>query len=198
MLCLACTANENNTATTADSTQTQIVSNAAPASIADDEIQELGLLKEVDDMVYPMVSLTIEFPERKMSEYFTINVESVKGIDIEKLRSWVGRYVSFRYTSNLVNALLDVQHNGTSLLGAYAPDINPEMTKVEGILSGADEETPGDLPGTVTITTNDNNTLMFPFFVTKEMVEVNGKQVVGYYEERPENVVTAIGVADKK
>lgn len=158
----------------------------------------MGLLKEVDDMVYPMVSLIIEFPERKMTEYFTVNVENVKGVDIGKLRSWVGRYVSFRYTSNLVNALLDVQHNGRSLLGADAPDISPEMKKMEGILNGADEETPGDLPGTVTITTNEKNTLEFPFFVTKEMVEANGKQVVGYYEGRPENVVITIRVADKK
>lgn len=196
---LSCTTKENNrTQAKSDSTASAATQMDTSMSATDDpigsdeEIQELGLLKEVEDTGYPMASLTIEFPERKFTEYFSINLEAVKGADINKLRAWVGKYVSFRYTSRLTNTLLDVQSDGKSVLGADAPEIKPAMKKIEGVLKGADEETPGDLPGKVSITSADNNTLTFAFFVTKEMVEVNGKKVVGYYEERPENVIKAI------
>lgn len=202
---ISCSAKEEK-ATSTDSTKTADTVASASNPVAeveddltpkDDEIREMGILKEVEDSGYPMATLRIEFPERKFEEYFTVNLEEVPGADINKMRKWVGRYVSFLYKSELSNALLDLQVNGKSIINETPIEINSETKRVVGLLKGADEETPGDLPGTVTITTKDNNTLSFDFFVTKEMVAVNGKRVVGYYEERNQNIITAIKLLPK-
>lgn len=139
-----------------------------------------------------MATLTIEFPERKFSEYFVLNLEEVKGADINKLRSWVGKYVAFFYKSELKNALLDIRINGKTIFSGDPVQLSAETEKVVGVLSGADEPTPGDLPGTVSITTKDNEVFDFDFFVTEEMVKINGKKVVAYFEKRPENIITSI------
>jgi hypothetical protein len=68
-------------------------------SADDDVIQEMGILKSVEDSSYPYATLVIEFPERKFSETFTINMEEVKNAPMASLNKWIGRYVSFGYTS---------------------------------------------------------------------------------------------------
>jgi len=189
-LLMSCASNESKSAVseTKDST-TQETAQQTPedAPSSDDEIQERGILKKVDDGGYPFATLTIEFPERNFSEYFTINFEDAKGVDLATIYKWEGKHVSFRYTSQITNALLDVQKDGKSLMGENAPEITSEMSKIVGVLQGADEETPGDIPGKVTI-----GTLSFEFFVTKEMVEANNTKVTGYYEERTQNQVKSI------
>ncbi|WP_435355059.1 hypothetical protein [Emticicia sp. SJ17W-69] len=200
---ISCASKENQTTNTDSTTVADTVASATTPETEseltpkDDEIREMGLLKEVEDSGYPIATLRIEFPERKFEEYFTVNLEEVPGADINKMRDGVGKYVSFLYKSEPTNALLDVQVNGKSITNEAPIEIKPETKRVVGILKGADEETPGDLPGTVTITTKENTTLSFDFFVTKEMVAVNGKRVVGYYEERTQNIITALKLLPK-
>ncbi|MEI7584955.1 hypothetical protein [Runella sp.] len=202
-LCISCAANESKSATSETQSSTDSTSQLAvkeptgELSATDDGIKEMGILKEVEDSGYPIATLTIEFPERKFQEYFTINFEETKGADLQTIRKWVGRYVSFTYNSDLTNALLDVQVDGKSLVSEEKIELSADAKKVTGILRGADEETPGDLPGKVTITTSDDTVLSFPFFVTKEMVEANGKSVTGFYEERTQNTITAIKLLPK-
>lgn len=202
-LFISCTANESKSATSetkplTDSTaQLTATEPAAESATNDDGIKEKGVLKEVEDSGYPFATLTIEFPERKFQEYFTVNFEETKGADLQTIRNWVGQYVSFTYTSDLTNALLDVQVGGKSLVSEEKIELSANTKKVTGILNGADEETPGDLPGKVTITTSDNTVFSFPFFVTKELVDANGKSVTGFYEERTQNTITAIKLLPK-
>ncbi len=204
-LCVACSAGESKSATV-DTTKLSTIDTSASVSNTtiesegdlvanDDEIREFGLLKEVEDSGYPMVTLTIEFPERNFTEYFSVNLEEVKGVDANVLRKWTGKYVSFLYKSELANALLDVRINGKSIVSDEKIDLSPDVKKIVGVLKGADEETPGDLPGTVSITSKDNVKLDFDFFVTAPMVKANGTRVVGYYEERTSNTITAIKVS---
>jgi hypothetical protein len=199
VLFMSCNANESKSASaTTDSTAQLATTTAADESVTNDGgLKEMGILKEVEDSGYPFATLTIEFPERKFQEYFTINFEETKGADLQTIRKWVGRYVSFTYNSDFSNALLDVQIGGKSLISEEKIELKPETKQIAGILSGADEETPGDLPGKVTITSDDNTAVTFPFFVTKEMVEANGKAVVGFYEERTQNTITAIKLLPK-
>lgn len=200
-LFMSCAANESKSAsssTTADSTAELASATAPDESVTnDDGIKERGILKEVEDSGYPFATLTIEFPERKFQEYFTINFEETKGANLQTVSKWVGRYVSFTYNSDFSNALLDLQIDGKSLISEEKIELKPETKQIAGTLSGADEETAGDLPGKVTITSDDNTALTFPFFVTKEMVEANGKAVVGFYEERTQNTITAIKLLPK-
>jgi hypothetical protein len=169
----------------------------AEETTADDEIKEMGLLKAVEDGGYPFATLTIEFPERKFTEYFSINFEEARGANLATIQNWIGKYVSFGYTSELTNALLDLHMEEKSLVSEEKITLGPDVKKITGILSGANEETPGDLPREVTITADNDTSLRFSFFVTKEMVEANGKEVVGFYEERTQNSIKRIKLSSK-
>jgi len=164
----------------------------------DGEITERGLVKDVEDSGYPFATVTIEFPERKFSEYFTINMEEVENASLDVIRNYVGKYVVFNYTSTLSYALLDLQKDGKSLLGMDSNDIDPSWKIIEGELDGASEETVGDLPGEVSIRANDGENLYFEFYVTSEMVSANGKRVKGYYDVRTKNDIKSIKLMDEK
>jgi hypothetical protein len=198
---ISCAANEKKSATSDASTDSAVqlntTSSTLPSTSDDDGIKEIGRLKEVEDSGYPFATLTIEFPERKSQEYFSINFEEAKGANLQAIQKWVGRYVSFTYNSDLTNALLDIKMEDKSLVSEEKVELSRNVKQITGILNGAEEETPGDLPGKVTITTDDNTTLTFPFFVTKEMVAANGKTVVGFYEERTQNTITTIKLLPK-
>lgn len=160
-------------------------------SFDDDAINERGLLKSVEDSGYPMATLTIEFPERNFTEHFIINLEAVKGVTMNNLNKWVGKYVAFSYTSDFANTLMDLRVNGKSIFNDNPIEITAETKKITGILKGAKAETSGDLPDKISIVSKDNN-LTFDFFITKEVVNVNGKKVTGFYEERVENTIKSI------
>lgn len=163
----------------------------------DDEIQERGLLKAVEDGGYPFATLTIEFPERTFSESFTINLGDVKNVTMDDLNKAIGSYVSFGYTSQMTNALLDIQQDGKSLLGDDAPTLQPDTKQILGKLRGANKETTSDEPATIRITTDDNTTETFQYFVTKEMVAANGKTVLAYFERRTANTIKSLKILPK-
>ena len=159
------------------------------------DIKEFGLLKNVEDSGYPFVTLTIEFPERGFTEYFSLNLEEVKNVNASTLSNLVGRYLSFEYNSEIVNALLDLRMNGVSLLNeGVVTDFDSDTKTIMGILSNAAEETTGDLAGELYIKTEEEITEKFPFFITPEIVRANGKIVVGYYQQRTLNTITSIEV----
>lgn len=179
------TSNQSNSASFKNVSQTGI----------DDGINEFGILKEVEDSGYPLATLHIEFPERKFSEYFTINLEEVKNVNMGILQKWVGKYVAFTYNSDLNNALVDLQINGKSAINTEPVEFNENVQKVVGILRGAAKVTESDLPSTISITTANNQKLLFDYYITPEMVKINGRKVVAYYEEVVSNTITKIKVS---
>ena len=161
-------------------------------ALIDDPINEFGILKEVEDSGYPLATLHIEFPERKFSEYFTINLEEVKNVNMGLLQKWIGKYVAFTYNSNLTNALVDIQINGKSAIKTEPVEFTKNTIKVVGVLKGASKVTESDLPSTISITTANNQKLLFDYYITPEMVKINGRKVVVYYEEVVSNTITKI------
>jgi len=161
-------------------------------ALIDDPINEFGILKEVEDSGYPLATLHIEFPERKFSEYFTINLEEVKNVNMGLLQKWIGKYVAFTYNSNLTNALVDIQINGKSAINTEPVEFTKNTIKVVGVLKGASKVTESDLPSTISITTVNNQKLLFDYYITPEMVKINGRKVVAYYEEVVSNTITKI------
>ena len=161
-------------------------------ALIDDPINEFGILKEVEDSGYPLATLHIEFPERKFSEYFTINLEEVKNVNMGLLQKWIGKYVAFTYNSNLTNALVDIQINGKSAINTETVEITKNTIKVVGVLKGSSKVTERDLPSTISITTANNQKLLFDYYITPEMVKINGRKVVVYYEEVVSNTITKI------
>ena len=171
----------------------QLAAASQAATSGDPTITERGLLTQVEDAGYPMVVLTIEFPERDFSEQFVMNLEEVNSLDGGQLSAAVGKYVSFEYSSVLANALLELKRNGKSLLyESDAPELGSDIQTITGILSNAEYETTGDLPGELFITTEEEITEKFEFFITPEIVKANGAKVVGYYDQRTQNTIHAI------
>jgi hypothetical protein len=158
---------------------------------SDEEISETGLLKQVDDAGYPMVTLTIELPRQHLTESFTINLDDIKTIQPSTLTGLIGSQISFRYTSEVTNAVLDIQVDDTSLLDVDPRIITAKTRQVVGVL-GADEITTGDEPGLLLITAANGDVTEFPFYITSELLEVNGTTVTVFYEERTINIIKAI------
>ncbi|PKP39205.1 MAG: hypothetical protein CVT98_02750 [Bacteroidetes bacterium HGW-Bacteroidetes-15] len=146
----------------------------------DDEIREFGRIIKIEDGPYPMFFLTIEFPERHMKNDFNLNIESIP-MDVASLYKLKGNYAAFYYLSELQNDLLDIQLNGSSLLGDYAPKVDPKWKSITGILKGAEEETRSDLPDEISVTDEKGRTINFKYFITQEMASANGKTVKVFY-----------------
>ncbi len=155
-------------------------------------INEKGLLKEIEDSSYPFFNLVIEFPERKSEESFNLNIEEVKGLNQGKLIKLKSKYINFSYTSEITNALLDIQVKGSSIFGTDVIALNDETNKVTGILGGAEEITSGDLPGKVIITNKKGDVFKFSFYITDGMVLQNGKTVTAFFEERTINEIKSL------
>jgi len=160
-----------------------------------DILKEFGLLKSAEDSGYPFYTLEIEFPERKFSEFFVLNIADLPELDPGILTAWEGKYVSFEYTSEIINALLDVRQNGKSLLGVKPSELPKGLKKISGTLSGAAKVTEGDLPSTIKIHDPKHQSLEFDFFVIQELVDAEGKLVVGYYDQRTENKIISLKLA---
>ncbi|HAQ37145.1 MAG TPA: hypothetical protein DCQ58_01435, partial [Saprospirales bacterium] len=161
------------------------------------DIIEFGLLINVEDSGYPFYTLTIEFPERDFSEFFVLNLEEVYNIDLSTLSNSIGKYLLFEYTSEINNALLDLVIDGVSLFNkTELPEWHSDIQVIQGILSNADEETTGDLPGELFITTVEEITMIFPFYITSEIVNANGKEVIGYYDQRTLNTIISLEIKE--
>jgi hypothetical protein len=160
-------------------------------------LREFGLLKSAEDSGYPFYTVEIEFPERKFSEVFTLNIEEIPDVDPGILAGWVGQYVSFEYTSEVINALLDVRQNGKSILGVKPSELPKGLRKISGTLSGATNVTEGDLPSLLRIHDPEDQSLEFEFFITPELVEAEGTLVVGFYDQRTENKIIFMKLTKK-
>ena len=162
---------------------------------ADDEIHEFGQVINIEDSGYPFHIVTLDFPERQMQRSFNLNVESGI-ISLEKLVALQDQYVNVYYTTEDEVVLYDLHSKGTSLLGKYAPDSIEEFKKLTGVLSGAEEVTPGDLPGEITITSEDGESQSFEYFVTEDLVEINGQEVTVYYDILGRENITRIEASE--
>ena len=108
------------------------------------------------------------------------------------LNGWLGKHVSFEYNSDIENALIDLKFNGKSVFPkGNRPPISGAKA-ITGILSNAAEATQGDLPGELYIKTEEEITEKFPFFITDDIVKLNGKTVVGYYQQRTKNTIVSM------
>lgn len=162
----------------------------------DDEIHEFGLVKQVEDAGYPFATLAIEFPERGFEAYFTLNMEEVAGVNPGIVNKWVGKYVEFYYTSDIVNSLIDIRQDGVSLIGMNPEELPEGLRKASGTLD-CPEELSGDLPGVLQIMDAHADSYSFEFFITQEIIDARGQLVEGYFDERTVNTITQIRPSKK-
>jgi hypothetical protein len=159
-------------------------------------VEDFGMITAIEDSGYPYYYVEIEFPERQFKETFLLDISELESIDPQILMSWLGKYVSFTYTSTLVNDLLDIQVNDVSILGNEGMAFPEGVMMISGTLSGAYEVTPGDRPVKISITDPEEASYTFDFFVTPEMVEVEGTLVKGYFTQRTLNQIKSV-VSDR-
>lgn len=160
-----------------------------------DPIKEFGLLAHVEDSGYPFFTLTVDFQERQFEESFVCNVEEVSGWDAGMLSGAVGKYISFEYYSEVSNALFDLRYGGQSILNPDGvTDGNAKMIK--GVLSGAEEVTTGDMPGMLFVSTEEEYFETFDFYITPEIVALNGKVVEAHYDQQVRNTIVSIEIRD--
>lgn len=196
--CNSATTNTNTDSTkqVIDTTQTDStssVNNSQPNTTTEtdyDGLTEYGKLVDIEDGVYPMYSVTVNFVERKFKQSFNINITEIN-ISAEELYKLKNKYIRFNYTSELENLAEDIQLNSKSVLGNYAPAIDKTWKKVTGILNGADYES-GDLPSNISVTIKTGEKIFFKFYVLPEVIAVNKKEVTIYYYTRGVNTITSI------
>ena len=93
------------------------------------------------------------------------------------MQKWKGKYVAFTYNSDLTNALVDVQINGKSAINTEPVEFNENEQNVVGVLRVAAKVTESDLPSPISIITIDNQKLLFDYYVSPQMVKINGRKV---------------------
>ena len=157
--------------------------------ISSDSQLESGIIKEAEDAGYPLVSLTIKFPQRNWEESFKLNVEEIKGVSQQQILNGIGKPVGIAYTKEMNAALMDLQSEGKSIFSIPTSANERQLKKISGILSGAENSTAGDLPGLITITSGDKEKVSFQYFITPEIVRYNGKKLTALYAERIDNKV---------
>ena len=156
----------------------------------DEAIREYGKVIKFEDGAYPMYIMYVDFPERNFDMEFNLNIEAVN-IDGETLNNLPGKYMTFYYTSELVDDLNDIHFEGKSLYGKYAPEMDDSWNKFTGILSGA-KSLSGDLPNLVTITNTDGEIMNFELYVDDTVQKAEGKEVTVFHSIRGLNNITYI------
>lgn len=183
--------NQNATDTTAVADTTVYPANLEADSFPDGEpVHETGVLKSVEDSGYPFFTLEIEFPDLKTTETFSLNITEIEGLDPKKLNLAKGKKIDFTFIVNVTNSLLDLREKNNTIFHENEVLLTPETKKITGKLTGADQTTDGDLPGKITITTTNGQSVDFEYFITPEIVAKNNKTLTAYYEERSQNVIT--------
>lgn len=157
----------------------------------DETIHAYGRIVSFEDGPYPMATLTIEFPERRQMQTFSLNLADVP-VDQADIACAEGRYADFDYTGALVADLAVLTLDGRSLLDGPDPGQVEGLHSITGTLSGVQEVTGSDLPGTVTVTAADGTVVDFPMFVSPEMVPANGKTVTATYTLEGEHAIVRI------
>lgn len=137
-----------------------------------------------------MYIVTINFEKIKFKLNYDLNIESIS-IDLEDLLKAKGKYVTFYYTSDLINNAIDIYFNGKSLSGQYAPQIEKNGKKVTGILSGA-KRLSGDTPSMIYVTNSSGDKYKFDWFIDDELIKLNNKSITVYYDYKYSNKITHI------
>lgn len=161
----------------------------------DDEIGEFGIVKHLEDAGYPIFIVTMEFPERQTTADFLLNVEA-SSLEYDEWLKLQGSYATIYYTSEDEVNVLDIEAEGKTLLGEYAPDDHEGLTAFTGILHGADEPTPGDLPGLFSVTNAKDEEVEFEYYATEAEVLWNEKEVTIYYTMQGRERITYVSPSE--
>ena len=156
----------------------------------DDELQQHGIIESIEDGVYPMFIVKVNFPKINYKTDFNLNIESIS-LNIADLEEMKGSYANIYYTSDEENNLSDIYYNGKSLSGEYAPELNKNFKKITGILSGVNSLS-GDLPSKIYVTDSEGKKTEFKWFIDEDILKLNQKTVTVFYSTKYSKNITRI------
>lgn len=159
----------------------------------DDELNEFGMITDMEDAGYPLYNVTIAFPERGSSNNFSLNAE--EAALSHEASAYLEKYATIYYESEESTEVLDVIFNGQSLLGEYAPEDHEGLESFTGILRGASSAS-GDLPSELKVEGEDS-TLSFEYFVDEPTMTANDQSVTIYYYTRYVDVITYLELSEE-
>ncbi|WP_269513316.1 hypothetical protein [Brevundimonas subvibrioides] len=94
----------------------------------------------------------------------------------------IGKPVEVRYTVTTEHHMVDLTMNG-EVLDTGGPAPAGGAKSIQGVLSGAESATAGDLPSEATVTAPDGTSVTFELFISDKLVAANGRTVTLRYED---------------
>ncbi|MFT5512318.1 MAG: hypothetical protein ACI8SE_000716 [Bacteroidia bacterium] len=146
--------------------------------------QDSGIVLAMEDIGYPLFALDLKQSGSDKTKSYLLNIEEIN-ITHDAAYKLKGKKIELQYSRTDEAFVMDIEHQNQSLLGEWAPENHVGCNSIIGILSGAEEASQGDLPGSFTVTTNDPSTHMtFEYYIDDALAKVNGDTVEVYYEFR--------------
>lgn len=181
---------EQAEATTKRLTQ-EIEKGANASSFADRSIgghTVTGVLHAFEDTAFPLYSLEIGPSGSKQGDAENLQLGALAKdaggtADADAIRSLVGDAVRVRYSVTEENGMVDLALNGEVI--ATGGPATADARTLQGVLSGAQSRTAGDLPSEVTVTAPDGSAVTFALFVDDSVVAANGRTVTLRYDTYP-------------
>lgn len=161
---------------------------------ADAPVVTAATITSVTDAGYPMFVVKVSIAGQPAPLELLLNAEEAD-LGGTAPDAFSGKTATLAYTTVPETSLTDIRLDGASLLGGEAPAVDPSWSVVTGVLSGADDVTSSDLPGQIEITDAAGAKVRFEYFVDRELVAANGKQVTGYYVTGTTTRVTSMKLA---
>jgi hypothetical protein len=181
----ACESSSSQSTEEADTRVT--ASRSASTSPADEATVRIKTIEEGAYPFYTLLAETIKGAPLVLS----LNLEEVGNLTPDALNNLLEKSVWVRYKTQQEDAVMDIELNGKTLLGEYGGQRESGWKKVGGVLS-ASEVSQGDLPGTIHVVSTDGTKHQYKFYITEEVAQAHGKQVVVYYDPRINYVVTSL------
>ena len=170
-----------------------IISSFTPREPTDDEIREFGIITAIEDAPFPRFVVSISFPERDLSVDLDMNVADVE--ISHELDKFIGQYATIYYELIEFHGVADIQFDGQSILGEYAPEIESSWETFKGRLQGA-EHASGDLPSELRVEDESGQSIKFEFFVDDEVMKVNDKVVEIFYRTSESEAITYMELSE--
>jgi hypothetical protein len=159
-------------------------------TFTNDVINELAIVRKVEDAGYPMFNVTFYFIDREEVETTYVNREGIMYAG-SSLSALVGKTVRVSYSNK----------NDISVMAFYQDtdgqeEANPNWKLIKGIVKGAESVTTSDLPDQVTIEAADGSNIVFDYYIDTDMVSLNNKTVTAYYTTSKTKEVTALELVE--
>ncbi len=116
-------------------------------------------------------------------------------IDPDAIRTLIGKPVEVRYAVTQEQGMVDLTVNG-EVIDTGGPAPAGGASTIQGVLTGAESETAGDLPSELTVTATDGTVVTFEHFVGERVVAANGRTVTLRYETHPSTELVSIAPAE--